>query len=144
MPEVAHLFLKWILTGKEKYQSKLRKIFRKAWDEEIKKNHEYAKSHANQEPKIPDRIGFVYIVETGGYHKIGRTNNIDARIATYIAENPLEIKVIAKYKVKDNIVAESKLLKAFEGKKYRNEWFKLEENDLKNISIIISDLILHD
>ncbi len=81
--------------------------------------------------------GFIYIIKSGEYYKIGRAKDKDNRVKTYITENPKEIKLIFSHKVKNSKATERFLHQMFHKKKFRNEWFSLNEEDIK---IIISTL----
>ncbi|MHA1329803.1 MAG: GIY-YIG nuclease family protein [Candidatus Hodarchaeales archaeon] len=75
--------------------------------------------------------GYVYIIESGGLYKIGRSQNIKERIRRYITENPFEIKILIQKKVNDCVGKERELLERFKEKRYRGEWFKLNKHDIQ-------------
>ena len=66
-----------------------------------------------------------YIIESQGYYKIGRTDDMERRITEYNTHNP-------KYEVIHIISmdCESFLHKHFESKRVRFEWFDLLNEDI--------------
>lgn len=81
------------------------------------------------------REGFVYLIESGGLHKIGRSapHNFPNRIAQYRTENPHGISLVAYSYVLDRIRAEHDLL-VLAGRPVRGrEWFRLEPHQVENL-----------
>ena len=128
-----------------------KKQSRKYRCDKCKKIFEHLPSHLRNYPtkncyhiKKPKPIriikGYIYLIQVHKYFKIGKTLDIKMRIRKYIAENPYEIKVIIFKKVKNYTKAETQLLKKFRKKKYRNEWFLLNENDTRVLKDFLDKL----
>jgi hypothetical protein len=86
----------------------------------------------NKEKIKQPKNGFIYVVKSGGFYKIGRTKN-RKRIKTYITENPNEIEVCLFIESKDCEKTEKILLEKYRPFHYRGEWFAISEGHLKDI-----------
>ena len=75
--------------------------------------------------------GFIYIVRAGEYCKIGRTQSPKSRLKRYITENPLPVEIKLLIEIHDYCKAEESLLELLSEHRFRNEWFKLSEEDIK-------------
>lgn len=78
--------------------------------------------------------GYIYLIESGGYYKIGRCAHPKSRHRKYITENPNEINLILCESNFDYINSEKILLDQYKHKIHRGEWFKLNEKDIINIT----------
>lgn len=104
---------------------------------EIKKRHQ-EDIEQRAIPKVYYKSpGYIYVIESQGLHKIGKTKDIANRIKKYITENPHEIKLVSKFNVSDYTEAEKILLDAFKGKKVMGEWFNLGKEDVKSIKSLL-------
>ena len=83
--------------------------------------------------------GFIYILKSKNLYKIGRAKYPNDRIKTYTTENPFGIKIILLKEVKNYIQTEVDLLKKFKDKHFKGEWFKLNENDVREIKDILKN-----
>jgi hypothetical protein len=86
--------------------------------------------------------GYIYLVKSLGLYKIGRCLNSDSRIKTYRTENPHKIDLIFTIKVSDYIGVEKALLKKYEAKKYKGEWFHLSLEDISDIKNFLRIFII--
>jgi|GEM_PF-5415675 len=84
------------------------------------------------------RPGFIYVIRSGRFYKIGKTSNPKTRIETYITENPNKVFVELCQKVDDYDRAEAVLHERFKEKRHSREWFKLEKEDLCCIKDFLS------
>ena len=82
---------------------------------------------------IKQKTGYIYILESQGYYKIGKTINIKSRISKYTTENPNEINIIHTFKADNYTKEEERLHKKFKKKNHRGEWFDLDEKDINYI-----------
>jgi T5orf172 domain len=79
-----------------------------------------------REKPLTKRVpGYIYVLKSNNLYKIGRARNIEGRLKTYRTENPFGIEVVLYRQVDDYIETEKGLLKKFEDKKVRGEWFDL-------------------
>jgi len=90
-----------------------------------------------------DRIGLVYIITDGTYHKIGITKkNVTARLKQMQIGNANELIVVSYQQVRRYDIVEQHLHRKFNSKRYKGEWFKFTStqeimalvNELYNIS----------
>lgn len=101
-----------------------------------------AAPHVNKKSPCP---GYVYLMEAGGRHKIGRTNNVSARLkylngGRFHTSIPFEIVLIHSIKVFDQRTVERWLHARFAGKRKRGEWFDLTPEDVEWVcSLMDSD-----
>ena len=76
-------------------------------------------------------LGFVYLIKSGKYYKIGRSNNADRRAYELRLQLPEEVKVIHKIKTDDPIGIEEYWHKRFKEKRKGGEWFELTRQDVE-------------
>lgn len=82
-------------------------------------------------PKVKEKkSGYIYLIKSKNLYKIGRAKYPKSRFKTYKTENPFRTEVIFQKEVDDYIGVEAELLKKFQDKKYRGEWFKLNQEDV--------------
>lgn len=95
------------------------------------KQEEEQKFRIGKSQKEEHSEGYIYVIKSNEYYKIGRTLNPKQRIKKYITENPEKVKVILCKKVKDYIKTERSLHWIFGHKNYNREWFNLDKKDIK-------------
>lgn len=93
------------------------------------------------EKNKPTCKGFVYIVEGGGYFKIGCTTNLSQRIKALTVKAPFTLDVRVVIPSLDIYGTELELHRRFAKKHRRGEWFDL---DLKDIEDVRNDYPLLD
>jgi len=86
--------------------------------------------------KKAKKAGYIYLLESGGLYKIGRTANFQRRMVTYKTESPLPVKVISSFHTSDTIEAEESLLEEFKEKRERGEWFALDDKDIQRFNAL--------
>lgn len=69
--------------------------------------------------------GYVYILEAGPYHKIGRTKDPDERIKTLSIQLPFPVKVVHIMACDNEMEAEKTFHNWYAHKRSNGEWFKL-------------------
>lgn len=98
-------------------------------------------------PKAPGRLakgflimdttksGYVYVLQMDGhpYYKIGRTVNISRRFGQISPQMPGRLIVVMAHRVDDAWRTESFLHDDFHWKRMNGEWFRLNEEDLREI-----------
>ena len=77
------------------------------------------------------QFGYVYLMRSGRYYKIGRSDSVEKRKYEIGIKLPEELKVIHKIKTDDPIGIEAYWHKRFEDKAKRGEWFNLSISDVK-------------
>ena len=85
--------------------------------------------------------GYIYVMYNCGYYKIGRTLDC-SRLGEYTKLPEEPVYTILEY-VKDYVSAETMLHRRFESKRLREgscEWFALDEDDLAEISKLLSEI----
>lgn len=82
---------------------------------------------------------FVYIIKCGPTYKIGRTRDLDRRLADWspTPAYPIEVKLVIK--AKDSRQAEKDLHNHFADKRLRGEWFELTELDVEYVRSLFLD-----
>lgn len=86
-----------------------------------------------EEVKIKDEtdFSFVYLMKSGKFYKIGRSNDADRRAYELRIQLPEEIKLIHKIKTDDPIGIEEYWHKRFREKRKKGEWFELTRQDIE-------------
>ena len=77
------------------------------------------------------QFGFVYLMKSGKYYKIGRSNDADRRAYELRIILPEKLEVIHKIKTNDPIGIEEYWHKRFKGKRKNGEWFELTRQDVE-------------
>lgn len=95
-------------------------------------------TYADPAPAPEDRLlergqaGWIYVLEGGGYHKIGRTTNLDGRMKQIVSKLPFEVTLLYKIFYPEQLPGvERGLHEKFADKRVNGEWFKLDEEDLE-------------
>lgn len=76
-------------------------------------------------------IGTVYLMKTGKYYKIGRSNDADRRAYELRILMPEKLELIHKIKTDDPIGIEEYWHKRFKDKRKNGEWFELTRQDIE-------------
>lgn len=76
-------------------------------------------------------FGFVYLMKSGRYYKIGRSNDADRRAYELRIILPEKLEVIHKIKTDDPIGIEEYWHKRFKDKRKNGEWFELTRQDIE-------------
>lgn len=76
---------------------------------------------------------FLYLIQCNEYTKIGISENVSRRLADLRTHNPYDLKVLASFEFPSAIVAEAAIHAQYEPFRVRNEWFRLDENQIQEI-----------
>jgi hypothetical protein len=77
--------------------------------------------------------GYVYLLESGGVYKIGRSNTPGRRIAQISPVMPYSLNVICTIFSEEHEVLEAELHERFRDVRLNGEWFDLTEEDVNYI-----------
>jgi hypothetical protein len=77
--------------------------------------------------------GYVYVVKSGNYFKIGKTKSPKSRISSLQTGNPENIEPIYVIKCNNMSALETDLHRRFYNKRIRGEWYALNSEDLKHL-----------
>lgn len=77
------------------------------------------------------QFGYVYLMKSGRYYKIGRSNFVERRNYELGTKLPEDLKIIHKIRTDDPGGIESYWHNRFEGKRKKGEWFDLSPGDVK-------------
>ena len=77
------------------------------------------------------QFGYVYLMKSGRYYKIGKSDCVEKRHYEIGIKLPEELKIIHKIKTDDPNGIETYWHKRFEGKRKKGEWFDLSPSDVK-------------
>lgn len=89
--------------------------------------------------KQPTKSGYIYILKSSGYYKIGISKNVKARIVSLQTSNPNKIELIHSKNIKDYMIHESFLHEKFIHSRINGEWFNLNNNQLEEAITYIND-----
>jgi hypothetical protein len=92
----------------------------------------------SREAPMSNRNGFVYLIKSGHFYKIGCTINIERRMADFSPVLlPFPLILIHSIKCSDRFYAESYLHKQYASCRMNGEWFKLNQKQVKMICSIL-------
>jgi hypothetical protein len=75
-------------------------------------------------------FGFVYLIQSGKYYKVGRSNSADRRTYELKIQLPEKSKLIHQIRTDDPIGIETYWHKRFTDKRKNGEWFELSRQDI--------------
>ncbi len=85
----------------------------------------------NSEPTTEEGNGWVYLLKSGKFYKIGRTNNLARRRGQLAIQLPESLEIIHQIRTDDTAGIEAYWHKRFETKRKEGEWFELSSHDVR-------------
>jgi hypothetical protein len=86
---------------------------------------------AEHYPKEADiEFGYVYLIKSGRYYKIGSSKNVERRSYELGIKLPENIEILHRIKTDDPIGIESYWHNRFKDKRKKGEWFDLSSSDI--------------
>lgn len=80
-----------------------------------------------------EKPGYVYLIESNGFYKIGKATNVHTRFKKYITENPHEVKLLHYSQFKKPLFMESLFHKLFKEWHFRGEWFQIPKGSVEYV-----------
>ena len=74
--------------------------------------------------------GYVYLLKSGEFYKIGASSNVSARIKQLTAIPPFGVSLVCTIKTNDMYQLERQLHEQFASKRVSGEWFELTDQDV--------------
>ena len=95
-------------------------------------------SHKYEEaPKrIKEKAGYVYIIQSGAFYKIGKALDVKARLKGLQCGNPVPLKLILSIKTDSPFGLEGSLHYKYRSQRGLGGWFTLSDGDLLEIQAI--------
>jgi len=75
--------------------------------------------------------GYVYLIKSGHYHKIGHSNSVGRREYELAIQLPERVRLVHRILTDDPAGIEAYWHKRFEQKRANGEWFKLDGTDIQ-------------
>ena len=87
-------------------------------------------SPAGKDVEVEEEFGFVYLMKSGCYYKIGRTNHVGGRERDLAIQMPDKLTTVHSIRTDDPVGIEAYWHSRFEEKRQNGEWFHLSSADV--------------
>lgn len=81
--------------------------------------------------ELEENYGFVYLMRSGRYYKLGRTGHVGGRERDLSIQLPEKITTVHSIRTDDPVGIEAYWHDRFDGKRKNGEWFDLSNADVK-------------
>jgi hypothetical protein len=117
----------------------LQKIFEKFGKSSLETWESILGGRADRRKRAAEKSLYVYIMESGGYYKIGHTSDIGKRIRD-IAKTiiPFDTKVLLTVRHEKAKKIEREAHKQYKDKRIRGEWFSFTETELAEVKLFLT------
>ena len=85
---------------------------------------------------LKNKEGWIYLIKSNDWYKVGRTAVPEERFLKYRTENPF-VEILFNVKVKNYIRIEEIILEKYAHKKEKGEWFTFNEKDIEDIKRLV-------
>jgi hypothetical protein len=123
----------------EKIYNDVQLFLQKLESGELKEKYKPVERVKGQTKKKTGSNGYVYLVYSCGLYKIGKSKDQYSRTTLFSTIMPVEVKLIHSFHSEDYAGAESTLHKRYAENRKMGEWFKLNEDQIKEICLIKDD-----
>jgi hypothetical protein len=101
------------------------------WQDTVRILENKIETQQSEPPQADIQFGYVYLMKSGRYYKLGRSSYVEKRNYEIGLKLPEKLKVIHKIKTDDPSGIEAYWHNRFQEKRKRGEWFELSSNDVK-------------
>lgn len=84
-----------------------------------------------------DGAGFVYLIKSGRFHKIGKTGDVTKRLNSFMSHNPHKISLVCYQYFSDASLMEEILHNNFRPFSHRGEWYVFPKEALALVNKIL-------
>lgn len=102
-------------------------------DERELEKQEESRNTPTESSNPDEEEGYVYLIEAGGYYKIGLSRNPESRADQIDSVLPFEGELLHTIQTGNMLSAENELHERYAHRKVRNEWFDLEQREVEEI-----------
>lgn len=88
-------------------------------------------NNGEKENAADENFGFVYLMKSGNYYKVGRSNSADRRLYELNIQMPEKLHLVHKIQTDDPTGIEAYWHARFEDKRKNGEWFDLSGADVR-------------